>query len=54
MSCAAVVSPANAGTVPFDAWVRERAERVEIAAQRMLPSTDTVPQRLQVRSSVLE
>ena len=46
MSCAAVVSPASAGAVPFDSWVAERAERVEAAAQRMLPPADAVPQRL--------
>jgi len=46
MSCAAVVSPTSAGTVPFDTWVAERAERFEFAAQRMLPPADAVPQRL--------
>jgi len=56
MSCAAVVSPASAGTVPFDAWVAERAERFEIAAQRMLPPADAVPQRLHaaMRYAVLD
>ena len=46
MSCAAVVSPTSAGTVPFETWAAERAERVEAAAQRMLPPADAVPQRL--------
>jgi farnesyl diphosphate synthase len=56
MSCAAVVSPANADAVAFDAWVQERAERVELAAQRMLPSVDTVPGRLHeaMRYAVLD
>ena len=34
MSCAAVVSPAGADVVPFDAWVADKAERIELAAQR--------------------
>ena len=56
MSCAAVVSPTNAGTVPFDAWAAERADRVEAAAQRMLPPADAVPQRLHqaMRYAVLD
>ncbi|MGB2818734.1 MAG: polyprenyl synthetase family protein [Burkholderiaceae bacterium] len=56
MSCAAVVSPANAGTVPFDAWARERAERVEAAALRLLPAEDAIPQRLHqaMRYAVLD
>jgi farnesyl diphosphate synthase len=56
MSCAAVVSPRSAGTVPFDAWAAERAERVEAAAQRMLPAADAVPQRLHgaMRYAVLD
>jgi farnesyl diphosphate synthase len=32
--------------VPFDSWAADRAERVEAAAQRMLPAADLVPQRL--------
>ena len=39
-------APTSAGTVPFDAWAAERAERFEAAAQRMLPPADAVPQRL--------
>jgi len=56
MSCAAVVSPASAGAVPFDSWVADRAERVEAAAQRMLPPADAVPQRLHqaMRYAVLD
>lgn len=46
MSCAAVVSPASADSVSFDAWALEKAERVESAAQRMLPPPDLVPARL--------
>ena len=56
MSCAAVVAPKSAGTVPFDIWAAERAERVEAAAQRMLPPADAVPQRLHeaMRYAVLD
>jgi len=56
MSCAAVVSPASAGAVPFDAWTTDRAERFEAAAQRMLPAADAVPQRLHqaMRYAVLD
>ncbi|MGE5161715.1 MAG: polyprenyl synthetase family protein [Betaproteobacteria bacterium] len=56
MSCAAVVSSSGPGTVPFDAWVADRAERVEGAAQRMLPAADVVPQRLHeaMRYAVLD
>jgi farnesyl diphosphate synthase len=56
MSCAAVVTATSAGAVPFDAWVRERSERVEEAAQRMLPAAETIPQRLHqaMRYAVLD
>jgi farnesyl diphosphate synthase len=56
MSCAAVVTPAPAGAVPFDAWARGRAEWFEAAAQRMLPPADQVPQRLHaaMRYAVLD
>jgi len=56
MSCAAVVSPTSAGAVPFDTWTAERAERIEAAAQRMLPPADAVPQRLHaaMRYAVLD
>jgi farnesyl diphosphate synthase len=56
MSCAAVVTPSGAGAVAFDAWVTDKAERVELAAQRMLPSADTSPQRLHeaMRYAVLD
>jgi farnesyl diphosphate synthase len=56
MSCAAVVSRNEAGALPFDEWVRDKAERVEQAAQRMLPAADKVPQRLHeaMRYAVLD
>jgi len=56
MSCAAVVLPASAGAVPFDAWAAGRAERFEAVAQRMLPAADVMPQRLHqaMRYSVLD
>ena len=56
MSCAAVVSPTSAGTVSFDTWAAERAERFEAAAQRMLPLAAAVPQRLHeaMRYAVLD
>jgi farnesyl diphosphate synthase len=56
MSCAAVVSPPAAGVVPFEGWVREKADRLEAAALRMLPSADAVPQRLHqaMRYAVLD
>jgi farnesyl diphosphate synthase len=56
MSCAAVASVNLAGAVSFDEWVRERAARVEDAAQRMLPSADMVPERLHeaMRYAVLD
>ena len=56
MSCAAVVSPASTGAVPFDVWAREMADRVELAAQRMLPAADKIPRRLHeaMRYAVLD
>jgi farnesyl diphosphate synthase len=56
MSCAAVVARDDAGALPFDEWARDKAERVEQAAQRMLPAADKVPQRLHeaMRYAVLD
>jgi farnesyl diphosphate synthase len=56
MSCAAVVSPASTGALPFDEWARERAARVDEAAQRMLPAVSVVPERLHraMRYAVLD
>jgi farnesyl diphosphate synthase len=56
MSCAAVVTAASAGTVPFDAWVTARSARVEEIAQKMLPAATAVPARLHqaMRYAVLD
>src|SRR5512134_2042713 len=56
MSCAAVVTLPSAGQLPLDAWVADRAARVEVTAQRMLPPADAVPQRLHaaMRYAVLD
>jgi len=56
MSCAAAVLPTSTGAVPFDVWAREMANRVELAAQRMLPAVDKIPRRLHeaMRYAVLD
>ena len=48
MSCAAVVSPAGAGVVSFDAWAREKADRVEAALTACGIARDRRPQTVAV------